>query len=46
MDLVSNGVVITDAIKDVNGKMDHLNKQEKKCFRISKITKGRNVKCY
>ena len=30
MDLVSNGVVITDAIKYVNGKMDHLNKQEKK----------------
>ncbi|MGA9296864.1 MAG: hypothetical protein WBV72_05600, partial [Nitrososphaeraceae archaeon] len=30
MDLVTNGVVITDAIKYVNGKMDHLNKQEKK----------------
>jgi hemerythrin-like domain-containing protein len=30
MDLVSNGVVITDAIKYVNGKMDHLNKEEKK----------------
>ena len=29
MDLTTNGVVITDAIKYVNGKMDHLNKQEK-----------------
>ena len=30
MDLTTNGVVITDAIKYVNGKMDHLNSQEKK----------------
>jgi hypothetical protein len=30
VDLSTNGVVITDAIKYVNGKMDHLNKQEKK----------------
>jgi hypothetical protein len=30
MDLATNGVVITDAIKYVNGKMDHLNNQEKK----------------
>ena len=30
MDLDSNSVIITDAIKYVNGKMDHLNKQEKK----------------
>jgi hypothetical protein len=30
MDLASNGIIITDAIKYVNGKMDHLNKQEKK----------------
>jgi hypothetical protein len=30
MDLTTNGVVITDAIKYVNGKMDHLNNQEKK----------------
>jgi hypothetical protein len=29
MDLTTNGVVITDAIKYVNGKMDHLSKQEK-----------------
>jgi predicted transcriptional regulator len=29
MDLTANGVVITDAIKYVNGKMDHLNNQEK-----------------
>ena len=30
MDLTTNGVVITDAIKYVQGKMDHLNRQEKK----------------
>ena len=29
MDLTTNGVVITDAIKYVKGKMDHLNNQEK-----------------
>jgi hypothetical protein len=28
MDLTTNGVVITDAIKYVQGKMDHLNGQE------------------
>ena len=27
---MTNGVVITDAIKYVNGKMGHLNNQEKK----------------
>jgi hypothetical protein len=30
MDLVTNGVVVTDAIKYVNRKMEHLNNQEKK----------------
>jgi hypothetical protein len=30
IDLSTNGVVITDAIKYVNGKMEHLNNQEKK----------------
>ena len=30
MDLATNGVVITDAIKTVQGKMDHLNTAEKK----------------
>jgi hypothetical protein len=29
MDLTTNGVVVTDAIKYVQGKMDHLNKTEK-----------------
>jgi hypothetical protein len=29
MDLTTNGVVITDAIKYVQGKMDHLDKTEK-----------------
>ena len=36
MDLTTNGVVITDAIKYVHGKMDHLNKTEKHFCRISK----------
>jgi hypothetical protein len=30
IDLSTNGIVITDAIKYVNGKMDHLNTAEKK----------------
>jgi hypothetical protein len=30
MDLTTNGVVITDAIKYVQGQMDHLSTQEKK----------------
>jgi len=30
MDLTTNGVVITDAIKYVNAKMDHLDTAEKK----------------
>jgi hypothetical protein len=30
IDLSNNGVVITEAIKYVNGKMEHLNKKEKK----------------
>ena len=30
MDLTTNGVVITDAVKYVQGKMDHLTKQEKR----------------
>jgi predicted transcriptional regulator len=30
MDLTTNGVVITDAIKFIQGQMDHLNNQEKK----------------
>jgi hypothetical protein len=30
MDLTTNGVVITDAIKFVQGQMDYLNGQEKK----------------
>ena len=29
MDLTTNGVVITDAIKYIQGQMDHLNKSEK-----------------
>jgi hypothetical protein len=30
MDLTTNGIVVTDAIKYVQGQMDHLNDQEKK----------------
>ena len=30
MDLTTNGIVVTDAIKYVQGKMDHLNTTEKK----------------
>jgi hypothetical protein len=30
MDLTTGGVVVTQAISYVNGKMDHLNSQEKK----------------
>ena len=30
MDLNTNGVVITESIKYIQGKMDHLNNQEKK----------------
>ena len=30
MDLTTNGVVVTEAIKYVQGKMDHLNATEKK----------------
>jgi hypothetical protein len=30
MDLTTNGVAVTDAIRYVQGKMDHLNKVEKK----------------
>ena len=30
MDLSTNGVIVTDAIKYVQGKMDHLNTEEKK----------------
>ena len=29
MDLTTNGVVVSDAIKHVQGQMDHLNKSEK-----------------
>ena len=33
MDLTTNGVVITDAIKFVQGQMNHLSKQEKKLLK-------------
>jgi len=32
MDLTTNGVVITDAIKYVQGKLDHLNNQQEKAL--------------
>jgi hypothetical protein len=39
MDLTTNGVVITDAIKYVQGQMDHLNKTEKEL--LQEIKKDR-----
>jgi hypothetical protein len=42
MELATNGVVITDAIKYVQGKMDHLNKQEKEI--LQDIIKKQNQK--
>lgn len=33
MELATSGVIITDAIKYVQGQMDHLNKQEKKILK-------------
>jgi hypothetical protein len=42
VDLSTNGVVITDAIKYVNGKMDHLNNQEKKLLQDIKEDKTEN----
>jgi predicted transcriptional regulator len=32
MDLTTNGIIVTDAIKYVQGKMDHLNTAEKKLY--------------
>jgi DICT domain-containing protein len=36
IDLTTNGVVITDAIKYVQGQKDHLNKTEKALLRHQK----------
>jgi hypothetical protein len=46
VELVTNGVVVTDAIKYVNGKMDHLNKQEKEILQDIKENSGRRDNCY
>jgi hemerythrin-like domain-containing protein len=43
MDLTTNGDIIADAIKYVNGKMEHLNKQEKKILQDIKEDKGDEV---
>jgi hypothetical protein len=40
MDLTTIGVVVTDAIKYVQGKMEHLNNQEKKKLQDVKNGKG------
>jgi predicted transcriptional regulator len=40
IDLSTNGVVITDAIKYVNGKTEHLNNQEKKLLQDIKEEAG------
>jgi hypothetical protein len=39
MDLTTNGIVITDAIKYVQGQMNHLNDQEKKLLQDIKGNK-------
>ena len=44
MDLTTNGVVVTDAIKYVNSKMDHLNTAEKNRFKISKTKEWEMLK--
>ncbi|MGA7543207.1 MAG: hypothetical protein WBW34_09120 [Nitrososphaeraceae archaeon] len=40
MDLSTNGIIVTDAIKYVNGKMDHLNNEEKKLLQDIKDKGG------
>jgi hypothetical protein len=40
MDLTTNGMVVTDAIKYVQGKMDHLNKTEKALLQDVKVEKN------
>jgi hypothetical protein len=39
MDLTTNGVVVTDALKYVQGKLDNLNNQEKKLLQDIKEEK-------
>jgi hypothetical protein len=46
MDLITNGVVVTEAIKYVQGKMDHLNKVEKKILQDIKEDKEEVVEEY
>jgi hypothetical protein len=43
VDLTTNGVVVTDAIKYANGKMDHLNNQEKKLLQDIKEEKDPKI---
>ena len=40
MDLTTNGIIVTDAIKYVQGKMDHLNTAEKKVLQDIHIQKA------
>jgi len=42
MELTSNGVIITDAIKYVQGKMEHLNTREKKILQDIKENNTKN----
>ena len=41
LDLTTNGVVVTDAIKYVQSKMDHLNETEKELIQDVKKDRGR-----
>jgi hypothetical protein len=43
MDLTTNGVVVTDAIKYVQSKMDHLNTAEKQLLKDSKEDKDKGL---
>ena len=43
MDLVSNGVIVNDAIKYVQGKTDHLNTEEKKLLQDIHIQKANSL---
>jgi hypothetical protein len=44
MDLTTNGAVVTDAIKYVQSKMDHLNTAEKQLLQDSKEDKDKELR--
>ena len=46
MDLTTNGIIVTNAIKYVQGKMDHLNNQEKKLLQDIKDKEEEDTEDY